>query len=125
MDQEDLTIICQELNEWEMSINTTLKDIVENASYDCNAETASDKIVKAAKETEDNKAEAELKTRDAKKFSTEVDSALSMKEITRMSKEGGDGKITAEHKKSKIHGINKSKSVEALKTCHAKLCDLC
>ena len=107
MEQEDLVSISQELEEWEMSINDTLKqcqigiNIVEKASLECNAGTTSDQIVKAVQKTEDNKTEAELKTKDTKKFSTEVESTLIMKEITPMSKEGGVGKITAEHKTSK------------------------
>ena len=108
MEQEGLISISQELEEWEMSINDALKqcqigiDIVEKASLECNADTTSDQIVKAVQNTEDNKTEADLKTKDTKKFSTEVESALIMKEITPMSKEGGVGKITAEHKTSKF-----------------------
>ena len=90
-----------------MSINDALKqcqmgiEIVEKASLKCNADTTSEQIVKAVQNTEDNKTEADLKTKDTKKFSTEVESTLIVKEITPMSKEGGVGKITAEHKTSK------------------------
>ena len=107
MEQEDLVSISQELEQWEMSINDTLKQcqigikIVEKASLECNTGTTSDQIVKAVQNTEDNRTEADIKTKDTKKFSTEVESALIMKDTTPMSNKDAVGKITAEHKTSK------------------------
>ena len=107
MEQEGLISLSQELEEWEMSINDALKqcqigiEIVEKASLECNGDTTSDQIVKAVQNTEDNKTEVDLKTKDTKKFSTEVESALIMKDTTPMSNEDVVGKITAEHKTSK------------------------
>ena len=116
MDYKDLVSISQELEKWEMSINDTLKqcqidiDIVEKASLECNAATTIDKIVEATEETEDDKAESELKTKDTKKFSTEVDLALIM------SKEGGNVKIIAKHKKSKSPSKLAHKTLKHKKT---------
>ena len=102
MEQEDFATISQEIKEWEMSINHTLEkcqidlDIVEKASIQCSAETASEKIVKTLQEAQDTKGKAEPITKYPEEFKCVDNSAFTMKEITLLSKDGGYGKITTE-----------------------------